>query len=449
MTVETQLKALFNIPDNVQATPAAMAIEFESLMARLEIKQKYVKNLYEQYLAEADSIEAAYGGRTICANTGIAELGFSDKCTNALLKKGVNKLGDLAEVSRRALVKEKTIGGDNVARLDRIIGAAGISYKVVEEYQDAGEDVVDDSILEENDKGLRNNLAASDREIEKEIKERVAQEVEDFKTSYKDAMCDDCSYRRAAETEECPEIGDRSDEKEEKVSQCMNCAETICAETGICVKEHPVALPQEDYVPNEADKLTKLIETEPAQLEENPVGFDFPVPAESTEPDFVSFLDSENLEAVEPASSEELVPEQNNEAVSFINEYGQYIPVEVPGEENMGIRQFLNDLEDEPSEPETENNPEAFEKSNEEKVFSQIADLIDVDGYEPTVEGEDGKSVPRQEGDVELFEQPPVFNINENFADNTFVSPAGDIFTGVKEDIDVSGDDDFEENNYR
>ena len=463
MTVEKQLKALFNIPDNVQATPAAMAIEFESLMARLEIKQKYVKELYEKYLAEADTIEAAYGGRTVTANTGIAELGFSDKCTNALLRKGINKLGDLTEVSRMSLVREKTIGGDNVARLDRIIGPVGISYKIVEEYQDAGEGVVDDSILEENDRGLRNDLVASDKQIEEEIKERVAQEVEDFKASYKDSMCDDCSYRRAAD--ETPAVVEESEEDsaEDNRTACYNCNETICAETGVCVRDQNSIKPienaeesfDEDYedVENETfigencensaestDKTEENANVPPVEPQSSP----FPSQEEpSDNTDFLSFLNTEDLSPI--ITHDEAAEDYN---VALDDSFTHETSVENSSEYDNDINQFLDDLEDEPVEPQNENNPEAFEKSNEEEVFSQIADLIDVEGYEPTVEGEEQEPAPRLEGDVDLFEQPPVYHVTENLTENTFVPPEEDIYTGLEEDVDLSSDDDFEDD-YR
>lgn len=326
MTIEKQLKAIFNIPDDVQTTPVAMAIEFESLMKRLEIKQKYVKELYDKYLAEADVIESEHANRTISALTGISELGFSDKCTKALSRKGIIKLGDLREITRLALEEDKCIGSDNVDRLDKIIAPLELRYKTTEDYQAVGDDVIDDSALENADKKLNKALNKSDKEVEQEIKERVAQEVEEFKDNFKDSMCADCSYRLAS----------------------SDCSEEDCIKA-------------ESEAPDEIEA-----DVEPSTI--NTVDTEEELENQKEELDYADAIS-------------DMFEEDDN---SFIeNDLADYVDGDIENSE------FYDDDEEKDEEAVSEEDTAVEEKAKaeEDAIFSQVADLIDIDGEEPRSHG--------------------------------------------------------------
>lgn len=351
MTIEKQLKAIFNIPEDVQTTPVAMAIEFESLMKRLEIKQKYVKDLYDKYLAEADAIESEHSNRTISALTGISELGFSDKCTKALSRKGITKLGDLRDVTRAALEDDKCIGSDNVDRLDKIIAPLDFGYKINEDYQNVGEDVIDDSSLENADKKLNRVLNKSDKEVEQEIKERVAQEVEEFKDNFKDSMCADCSYRLASP--ECSE---------------ENCIKTEGEET------------EKTTVESSSSDTT--------EIEEN---------SDREETDEIDYADAVS----DMFDNEEEVNSSENKEID---------DSDVEGVENS---EFYDEEDEKTEEAVAEDisTEESVEKAEEDSIFSQVADLIDIEGEEPRSHGskkyygmtptDDGQDIPFYQGSEE------------------------------------------------
>lgn len=429
MTVEKQLKAIFNIPEDVQTTPVAMAIEFESLMKRLEIKQKYVKELYDKYIAQADIIESEHENRTISILTGISELGFSDKCTKALSRKGVLKLGDLREVTRAALMDDKCIGSDNVDRLDKIIAPLELRYKINEDFQEVGDDVIDDSNLENADKGLNRALNRSDKEVEEAVKERVAQEMEEFKETFKDSMCADCAYRLSASDcskEECVKNEETVEENETETKEASadtaeysdvfgpsseNNAEKA-EDTSEPVKEDAPETAVEESVetseptkseekPAEekrdldyADAIYAVIDTytpdkkEPerketvtAEAEPEPE-----TPAETEEPAETTVPETVNEEEKSADSSLEIVTEQELENSSEETaEPSEAENAAEAGDETAPAEETpvaATDVAEEakPEEKPSDTPADPVEQAVEDAVFKQVEDFIDIEG---------------------------------------------------------------------
>ena len=490
MTVEKQLKAIFNIPENVQATPVSMAIEYESMIQRLEIKQRHLKALYEKYLAEQAVEEAEHSGRTVAAVTRIDELGFSEKCTRALQKKNITKLSDLSEVSRSSLLADKTIGSENVARLDRIIAPLGIMFKYTEDYQSVGEDVIDDSSLEDTDSTLRSALSLSDKEVEERVQKRVAEEMEDFKANYEASKCDDCAYRREAEKgsdalddtakavipaeDVFSAVGEPEGKAEEAAMDAIN---SIVNDTAGPVSEIPVQefhlmeefedddVPESFDNPEEIDEKTRNLRQ--SILEAAKRGKEAETKAEEKSENmecsgnYIDFLEEERI-----MSSEDEVPEPMDVSSSEVNDvlaafdsepepdtYGRG-DANSPEAAAPDINQFLAGLEDEQDDEDDDLTEDSAPVSNtsEDAIFSQIADLIDIDGFEPTIENETSQPAARTEKDVDLAGIAPAaaypnFTAMQNHNETTFVPGGGDddIYTGLEEDVDVSMDDIFDD----
>ena len=125
MTTEQELRAVFNVPAEVSTTPVAMAIEYETLMYRLKLKEKYLEELYKKYLEEQEQEKSS---NTISKFTRVTELGFSDKANATLKKLGINTLEDFEKVTRAEMEKNKAIGDDNTRRIARIIEPIGVHF---------------------------------------------------------------------------------------------------------------------------------------------------------------------------------------------------------------------------------------------------------------------------------------------------------------------------------
>lgn len=180
MTVEQQVRAFFNIPENKILTPIGVTIEYESMMARLNIKIRELEKLYSTYMDTVEKDVLLEKGKTVCALTKISELGFAEKCVKSFEKHGITRLGDVRKVNRKTLEVEKYIGADNVTRLDRIIAPLDLHYSSETNYQETGDDPIDDTVIDENiDKSVKNNLAAMSDAVKSELMDAIKAEIKD------------------------------------------------------------------------------------------------------------------------------------------------------------------------------------------------------------------------------------------------------------------------------
>lgn len=446
MTVEKQLKAIFNIPENVQATPVSMAIEYESMMQRLEIKQKHLKSLYDRYLAEQAAEESEHSGRTVTSVTCIEELGFSEKCTKALQKKNITKLSDLSGVSRTALLNDKAVGSENVARLERIIAPLGIMFKYVEDYQDVRENVIDDASIESSDNNLRAALALSDREVEERVQKRVAEEMEDFKANYETSKCDDCTYRR--EAEEGASVP--ADSAEKFIQTIENAFSDIAAEED--ASENAETECVNETMENTESLIEESLPTD--EFKDNSLpGNDVSGSNGETAGTYLDFLDRERIEVMTPFNA---AAADNDLLAAFDGDTAVNETAPEADASDADINQFLAELEDEPEDDicgiDGNDTSELPGSTSEDAIFSQIADLIDIEGFEPTIENETVQACGRSSDDIDLtgldlHEQGPDFTAMKNHNKTTFVpnSLDSEIYTGLEEDVDVSMDDIFDD----
>ena len=180
MTVEQQVRAFFNIPENKILTPIGVTIEYESMMARLNIKMRELEKLYSTYMDTVEKDVLLEKGKTVCALTKISELGFAEKCVKSFEKHGITRLGDVRKVNRKTLEVEKYIGADNVTRLDRIIAPLDLHYSSETNYQETGDDPIDDTVIDENvDKSVKNDLAAMSDAVKSELMDAIKAEIKD------------------------------------------------------------------------------------------------------------------------------------------------------------------------------------------------------------------------------------------------------------------------------
>ncbi len=180
MTVEQQVRAFFNIPENKILTPIGVTIEYESMMARLNIKMRELERLYSTYMDTVEKDVLLEKGKTVCALTKISELGFAEKCVKSFEKHGITRLGDVRKVNRKTLEVEKYIGADNVTRLDRIIAPLDLHYSIENNYQETGDDPIDDTVIDENaEKSVKNELAAMSDAVKSELMDAIKAEIKD------------------------------------------------------------------------------------------------------------------------------------------------------------------------------------------------------------------------------------------------------------------------------
>lgn len=178
MTVEQQVRAFFNIPENKILTPIGVTIEYESMMARLNIKMRELERLYSTYMDTVEKDVLLEKGKTVCALTKISELGFAEKCVKSFEKHGITRLGDVRKVNRKTLEVEKYIGADNVTRLDRIIAPLDLHYSIENNYQETGDDPIDDTVIDENaEKSVKNELAAMSDAVKSELMDAIKAEI--------------------------------------------------------------------------------------------------------------------------------------------------------------------------------------------------------------------------------------------------------------------------------